>query len=78
MIFGWTVGRRAPDSLGDAVDDAVPMLHPAGEAQEARGLDEHHILLEDPAPDHYVHERRLVFQGHEDHPPIRSPGPLCR
>jgi len=63
---------RLPEALRDQVNDPVLDLERPGHAQEARGLDEHHILLEDPAPDHYVHERRLVFQGHADHPPMRS------
>jgi hypothetical protein len=56
-----------PEGLGDDVDHSVPLLDPAGDAQEARGLDEHHVLLEDPAPDHNVHEASFIFEGHEDH-----------
>ena len=61
-------GLRVPEGLGDDVDNPVPLLDRAGDSQEARGLDEHDVLLEDLAPDHHVHEPGLVFQGQNTTP----------
>jgi len=61
-------GLRVPEGLGDDVDHAVPLLDRAGDTQEARCLDDDHVLLEDPAPRHHVHEPGLILKGHEEHP----------
>ena len=65
--LGAEEGLRVPEGLGDDVDDGVPLVDRAGDARDARGLDEHDVLLEDPAPDHQVHEAGFVLKGHEDH-----------
>ena len=46
--LGLKESLRIPEGLRDDVDDAVPLLDGAGDSQEARGLDEDHVLLEDP------------------------------
>jgi hypothetical protein len=56
-------GLQVAEGLGDDVDHSVPLLDPAGDTQEARGLDEHDLLLEDPAPDDHFHESGLVLGG---------------
>jgi hypothetical protein len=64
---GAETGLGIPEELGNEVDDAVPILDRAGGTRQARGLDEHDVLLGHLASDHNFHKSCFISQGHEDH-----------
>ena len=61
-----SLSSMTPDSR--ACNGIEPEVHQT----EGSGLGNDHVLLEDVLPDHDVHESRLVFQCHEDHPVGRT------